>query len=53
MLDADGRAGARGVGDRSIRDVAEAMQVEEGTVKTTLHNARTELRRLLSEETTT
>lgn len=40
------------IGDRSISDVAEAMGVREGTVKTTLHKARNQLRRLLSEETT-
>ena len=40
------------IGDRSISDVAEAMGVQEGTVKTTLHKARRQLRRLLSEEAT-
>jgi RNA polymerase sigma-70 factor (ECF subfamily) len=40
------------IGDRSLSDVAETMGVHEGTVKTTLHKARRELRRLLSEETT-
>lgn len=40
------------IGDRSISDVAEAMGVHEGTVKTTLHNARTQLRRVLSEGAT-
>lgn len=40
------------IGDRSISDVAEAMGVHEGTVKTTLHKARSQLRRLLSEEST-
>jgi RNA polymerase sigma-70 factor (ECF subfamily) len=40
------------IGDRSLSDVAEAMDVHEGTVKTTLHKARTQLRRMLSEETT-
>ncbi|WP_420453375.1 RNA polymerase sigma factor [Ilumatobacter sp.] len=36
------------IGDRSVRDVAEAMGVHEGTVKTTLHAARERLRRELS-----
>ena len=40
------------IGDRSISDVADAMGVNEGTVKTTLHKARNQLRRLLSEEAT-
>ncbi len=40
------------IGDRSISDVADAMGVHEGTVKTTLHKARSQLRRLLSEEAT-
>ena len=40
------------IGDRSISDVADAMGVHEGTVKTTLHKARGQLRRLLSEEAT-
>ncbi len=40
------------IGDRSISDVAEAMGVHEGTVKTTLHLARGRLRALLSEGTT-
>ena len=40
------------IGDRSIRDVAEDMGIGEGTVKTTLHEARTRLRRLLSEDAT-
>jgi RNA polymerase sigma-70 factor (ECF subfamily) len=40
------------IGDRSISDVADAMGVHEGTVKTALHKARGQLRRLLSEEAT-
>jgi RNA polymerase sigma-70 factor (ECF subfamily) len=40
------------IGDRSISEVAEVMGVHEGTVKTTLHKARSQLRRLLSEEAT-
>jgi DNA-directed RNA polymerase specialized sigma24 family protein len=32
--------------------VAEDMGIGEGTVKTTLHEARTRLRRLLSEDAT-
>jgi RNA polymerase sigma-70 factor (ECF subfamily) len=40
------------IGDRSISDVAEAMGVHEGTVKTTLHKARQRLRGVLSEEAT-
>lgn len=40
------------IGDRSISDVAEAMGVHEGTVKTTLDKARKRLRRVLSEEAT-
>lgn len=40
------------IGDRSISEVAEVMAVREGTVKTTLHKARSQLRRLLSEEAT-
>ena len=39
------------VGDRSISDVAEAMGIREGSVKTTLHQARKSLRQLLSEDT--
>lgn len=38
------------IGDRSISEVAEVMGVHEGTVKTTLHNAREGLRRALSKE---
>ena len=38
------------VGDRSIGQVAEVMRVTEGSVKTTLHQARTRLSRLLQEE---
>ncbi len=38
------------VGDQSISQVADVMQVSEGSVKTTLHQARTRLRRLLQEE---
>ena len=40
------------IGDRSISDVAAVMAVHEGTVKTTLHKARNQLRRMLSEDTT-
>lgn len=40
------------IGDHSISDVAEAMAVHEGTVKTTLHKARKRLRRMLSKEAT-
>jgi RNA polymerase sigma-70 factor (ECF subfamily) len=40
------------VGDRSISQVAEDMGVREGTVKTTLHQARIQLRELLSEDQT-
>lgn len=40
------------IGDHSIDDVAEAMGVHQGTVKTTLHKARRQLHRLLSEEAT-
>lgn len=39
------------IGDRSISEVAEVMGVHEGTVKTTLHKARSQLRRLLEEAT--
>ncbi len=39
------------IGDRSISDVAAVMAVHEGTVKTSLHKARSHLRRLLSEDT--
>ena len=38
------------VGDRSVSEVAEAMGVREGSVKTTLHQARNNLRQLLSED---
>ena len=38
------------VGDQSINEVAEVMEVSEGSVKTTLHQARTRLRRLLEQE---
>ena len=40
------------IGDRSVSDVAEAMGVHEGTVKTMLHRARERLRGVLSEEVT-
>ena len=40
------------IGDRSISDVAEEMGRGEGTVKATLHKARTRLRHLLSEDAT-
>jgi len=40
------------IGDRSVSDVAEAMGVHEGTVKTMLHKARERLRGVLSEEVT-
>jgi RNA polymerase sigma-70 factor, ECF subfamily len=40
------------IGDRTISEVAEVMGVHEGTVKTTLHKARSQLRRQLSEEAT-
>lgn len=40
------------VGDRSVHEVAEVMGVSEGSVKTTLHQARTRLRNLLAEEGT-
>ena len=40
------------IGDRSISEVAEVMGVHGGTVKTTLHKARSQLRRLLLEEAT-
>ena len=40
------------IGNRSISDVAEEMGRGEGTVKTTLHEARTRLRHLLSEDAT-
>jgi RNA polymerase sigma-70 factor (ECF subfamily) len=40
------------IGDRSISEVAETMGVHEGTVKATLHKARSELRRRLSEDAT-
>lgn len=39
------------VGDRSVTEVAHVMGVAEGSVKTTLHQARRRLRELLSEET--
>lgn len=38
------------VGDQSISDVADAMGVSEGSVKTTLHQARARLRELLEED---
>ncbi len=38
------------VGDQSIGQVAEVMRVTEGSVKTTLHQARTRLSRLLQQE---
>lgn len=38
------------IGDRSIDDVARTMGVHEGTVKTTLHHARAQLRQLLAKE---
>lgn len=38
------------VGDQSIGQVADVMGVTEGSVKTTLHQARNRLRELLSEE---
>lgn len=38
------------VGDRSVSDVAAAMGIREGSVKTTLHQARKRLRHLLSED---
>ena len=37
------------VGDRSVSDVADEMGVREGTVKATLHAARRNLRRALTE----
>jgi RNA polymerase sigma-70 factor, ECF subfamily len=37
------------VGDRSVRHVAEVMEIREGSVKTTLHQARKRLHHLLSE----
>jgi RNA polymerase sigma-70 factor (ECF subfamily) len=40
------------IGDRSITEVAEVMGVHEGTVKTSLHKARNQLRRVLSEDAT-
>ena len=38
------------VGDRSISQVAEEMGTREGTVKATLHQARTRLREMLGED---
>lgn len=38
------------VGDRSVSTVAEEMGIREGSVKTTLHQARKSLRTLLVEE---
>lgn len=38
------------VGDRSVRHVAEEMEIREGSVKTTLHQARERLRQMLSED---
>jgi RNA polymerase sigma-70 factor (ECF subfamily) len=38
------------IGDRSISDVAQVMGVREGTVKTTLHQARAQLRQMLMKE---
>lgn len=38
------------VGDRPLAEVADAMGVTEGTVKTTLHQARARLRELLTED---
>lgn len=38
------------VGDRPIAEVAETMGVTEGSVKTTLHQARSRLRELLRED---
>lgn len=37
------------VGDRSLGHVAEVMEIREGSVKTTLHQARKRLRQLLPE----
>lgn len=37
------------VGDQSVSHVAEVMEIREGSVKTTLHQARKRLRQLLSE----
>jgi len=38
------------VGDRSVGHVADEMGIAEGSVKTTLHQARKRLRRLLTED---
>lgn len=37
-------------GDLSVREIAGRLHVSEGTVKRTLHNARTELRRMVGQD---